>query len=81
MPWFWSSLSLELLDRVERTNQGHTAAGHHAFFHRRTRGVQGVFDARFLLLHLDFSGCANLDHGNAAGQLGHAFLQLLAVIV
>ena len=34
--------------------QGHAAAGQDAFFDRRTRGVQGVFDAGLLLLHLGF---------------------------
>jgi hypothetical protein len=61
--------------------QGHAATGHDAFFHRSTRGVQGVFDAGLLFLHLDFGGSADLDHGHAAGQLGHALLQLLAVVV
>ncbi len=61
--------------------QGHAAAGDDAFFHRSAGGVQGVFDAGLLFLHLDFGGSADLDHGHAAGQLGHALLQLLAVVV
>ncbi len=43
--------------------------------------MQGVFDAGLLFLHLDFGGGTDLDHGHAAGQLGHALLQLLAVVV
>src|SRR6185369_3855490 len=74
-------VALELLDRFERTDQGNAAARDHAFLDRRTRGVQGVFDARLLFLHLDFGRGANLDDRNAAGQLGHALLQLLAVVV
>ena len=66
---------------MQGTNQGYAAAGNHALFHRRTGSVQGVFDAGFLLFHLDFGGSAYLDHGNTAGQLGQALLQLLAVVV
>ncbi len=43
--------------------------------------MQGVVDAGFLLFHLHFGGGADLDHGHAAGQLGHAFLELLLVVV
>ena len=82
MPWFWSSLSpLSFSIAVQRADQRDAAARHHAFFDRRTRGVQGVFDARLLFLHLDFGRGADLDHGHAAGELGHALLQLLAVVV
>src|SRR6185437_9380779 len=74
-------VALELADRRQRTHQRHAAAWHHALFHRRTRGVQGVFDARLLFLHLDFGRGTDLDHRHAAGQLGDALLQLLAVVV
>src|SRR5699024_5077131 len=74
-------VTLQAFDRLQGTNQGHAAAGHHAFFDSCTGGVQGIFDARLLLLHFDFGGSADLDDGHAAGQLGHAFLQLLAVVV
>ena len=40
-----------------------------------------VFHAVLLFLHFDFGGTANLDHGHAAGQLGAALFELLAVIV
>ena len=39
-----------------------------AFLHRRTRNVQGVFDARLLFLHLDLGRGTDLDHRHAAGQ-------------
>ncbi len=35
----------------------------------------------FFSLHLDLGGTADLDHGDAAGELGEPLLQLLAVIV
>ena len=35
----------------------------------------------FLLLELRFGGCADLDYGYAACELGQALLELLAVVV
>ena len=43
--------------------------------------MQRVFNARLLFLHFHLGGRANLDHRNAAGQLGHALLQFFAVVV
>ena len=43
--------------------------------------MQGVLDARLLLLHLDLGGRADLDDRDAADQLGQPLLQLLAVVV
>jgi hypothetical protein len=43
--------------------------------------VQGVLDAGLLLLHLGLGGGADVDDGHAAGQLGQALLELLAVVV
>ena len=62
-------------------NHGHATAGKDAFLDRRTAGVQGVFDAGFLLFHFHFGGRANIDLGHTAGQLGQTFLELLAVVV
>src|SRR3546814_736681 len=73
--------ALELTDGLQRTHQGHAAARDHAFFDGCARGVQGVFDAGLLFLHLDLGRGTDLDHRHAAGQLGHALLQLLAVVV
>jgi hypothetical protein len=74
-------VALEFLQSLTRTQQRHAATGHDAFFDGRTGCVQCVFDAGLLLFHLDFGCSADLDHGNAAGQLGNAFLQLFAVVV
>jgi hypothetical protein len=43
--------------------------------------MKRVVDAVLALLHLDLGRAADLDHGNAAGELGQPLLQLLAVIV
>ena len=74
-------VALEVGDRRAGADQRDTAAGHDAFLDRRAGGVQRVFDARLLLLHLDFGRGADLDQRHTAGQLGDALLQLLAVVV
>ena len=81
IPTSWSSLSPLSFRAPFGPHQRDTTARDDAFFDGCTRGVQRVFDARLLLLHLDLGGRANLDHGNTAGQLGHALLQLLAIVV
>jgi hypothetical protein len=43
--------------------------------------VQRVFDASFLLLHLGLGRGADIDDGHTTGELGQAFLQLLAVVI
>ena len=68
-------------DFLQGANQGDAAARHDAFFDRGACGVQRVFGARLLFLHLHFRRSAYLDNGNAAGQLGQSLLQLLAVVV
>ena len=82
MPASWSWLSpLSLAGRRARADQRNAAARHDAFFDRRAGRVQRVFHARLLLLHLDFGRGADLDHRHAAGELRHALLQLLLVVV
>lgn len=44
-------------------------------------GVQDLFDARLLFLHLGFGGRADIDNGHAPGELRNALLELLAVII
>ena len=69
------------LDGAAGTHQGGAATGDDAFLDGCTSGRDGVLDAVLLLLQLDLGGCADLDDGNAAGQLGEALLQLLAIPV
>jgi hypothetical protein len=70
-----------LIERLVRADQRDAAARDHALFDRRARRVQRVFDARLLLLHLDFGGGADLDDGDAASELRDALLQLFLVVV
>ena len=69
------------VDRAVRTDQRDAAAGDDALFDRSLGGADGIFDAVLLLLELDLGGGADLEHGNATGQLGEALLELLAVVV
>ena len=69
------------LQLVAGAEQGDAAAGQDAFFDGRAGGVEGVFDAGLLFLHLAFGGGADVDLGHAAGQLGEALFELLAVVV
>jgi hypothetical protein len=76
-----SPLELELVERGLGTDEGDAAAGDDAFFHGRAGGVQGVFDAGLLLLHLGLGGGTDVDDGHAASELREALLELLAVVV
>ncbi len=76
-----SSGSLELV-RLEvglSVEQRHSATRHDALLERGAGRLQRVLDAVLLLLHLGLGGGADLDHGDTAGQLGEALLELLAI--
>ena len=76
------AVELELLERRRRgLEQRHATAGDDALFDGRLGVANGVLDAVLALLQLDLGGRADLDDRNAAGQLGQALLQLLAVVV
>ena len=74
-------VGLQSVDRLLGAEQRNAAARHNAFLDRGAGGIERVIDAVLALLHLDLGGTADLDHGNAAGELGQPLLQLLAVIV
>ena len=71
------TFELEAVEHLLRTDEGDAAAGDDAFFHRRTGGVEGVFDAGFLFLHLGLGRGADIDDGHTTGELGEALLELL----
>ena len=64
-----------------RLQEGRAAAGDEALLDRRAGRRERILDAVLLLLELDLGGRADLDDGDAAGQLGEALLELLAVVV
>ena len=71
----------QLVDRLLATEEGHAAAGHDALFQRRLGGVLGVFHQGLPLLHFGFGRRADVDLGDAAGQLRQPLFQLLAVVI
>ena len=43
--------------------------------------MQCIFHTGLLLFHFHFGGSTHLDHGNTAGQLGHAFLHFFLIVI
>ena len=43
--------------------------------------MEGVLDACFLLFHLGFGSCTDVDDGNTAGEFRKALLELLAIVI
>ncbi len=70
-----------VVERLDRAQQSDAAARQHAFLDRGAGGIERVVDAILLLFHLDFGRTADADHRNAAGELGEALLQLLAIVI
>ena len=80
-PTLLVTVDLDLLEGREAADQRDAAARDDPLFHRRAGGVEGVLDAGLLLLHLGLGRRADVDHGDAAGQLRETLLQLLLVVV
>ena len=62
-------------------DEGGAATGDDALLDGRAGRGDGVLDAVLLLLELHLGGGADLDHADAAGELGDPLLQLLAIPV
>src|SRR5262249_5250592 len=75
------AFALHRLARRERVQQRNATAGDDAFLDGRAGRMESVLDAGLLLLHLGLGRSADMDHGHAAGELGEALLELLAVVV
>ena len=77
-----SPVELELLERgLAGLDEGDATTGDDALLDGGLRVADGVLDAVLALLELDLGGRARLDDGDAAGELGEALLELLAVVV
>src|SRR5256885_17655 len=74
-------LGLHAVDSAEAAQQRYATARNDAFFDGRASCVQRVFDTSFLFLHLGLGCSADIDDGDATGELGQALLQFLAVII
>src|SRR5437899_6858279 len=72
---------LEAAEGLRRAEQRHAAPRHDPLLYGRPRRVERVLDPRLLLLHLGLGGRPDLDHGDAARQLGEPLLELLPVVV
>src|SRR4029077_4506802 len=70
-----------LVQRLDRVQERDLTAGDHALFDARAGGRERVLDAVLLLLELHLSGRADLDDGDAAGELRETLLELLLVEV
>ena len=62
-------------------DESHATTGDDALLDGGLGVAHGVLDAVLALLELDLGGRARLDDGDAAGELGEALLELLAVVV
>ncbi len=60
---------------------GYTATGNDTFGYCCTGCAESVVNAVLLLLHLNFGGCADMEHCHTACQFGKAFLEFLTVVV
>src|SRR5207245_4297034 len=65
----------------DAAQQRHATTGDDALFDGRAGRVQRVFDAGLAFLHFGLSRGADIDDGHATGELGQAFLELLAVVI
>ena len=72
---------LEGVEGLGGADQGGAAAGDDPLLDRGAGGVQGVLDEGLPLLHLGLGGGADVDLGDAAGELGEPLLELLAVVL
>ena len=75
------AFKLQVVDGLLATQEGHSAAGHDAFFQRGLGGGPGVVQKELPLLHFGLGRRADADLGHAAGQLGQPLLELLLVVV
>src|SRR5581483_9776153 len=72
---------LELLDRRDRADRSDAAARDDALLDGRAGRVESVLDASLLLLHLGLLRRADLQHRDAARELGETLVELLLVVV
>ena len=76
------ALQLEVLECLGASlNERDAAASDDALLDSRLGVADSVLDAVLPLLQLHLGGCTDLDHRDAAGQLGQPLLQLLTVVV
>src|SRR5690606_16287113 len=75
------ALQRQGVEDLRRLDERDATTGDDALLDSSLRVADGVLDAVLALLELDLGGRTRLDDGHAAGELGEALLQLLAVVV
>src|SRR5439155_10855862 len=75
------AIEVDVVQRGQGVNKSDATAGLNAFLDRSAGCAEGVLDAVLLLFELDLGGGADLDHGDAAGELAEALLELLPIPV
>ena len=69
-------VALETLKRGDAADVGHASARNDTLGDGGAGGAQGVVHTVFLLLHLHFGGCADMEHCHPPRELGQTFLKL-----
>jgi hypothetical protein len=65
---------------LRSSQQCDAPARNNAFIDRRTNCVESIIDAALTIRSLSLGGATYLDHRNATGKPGEAFLQVVTVI-
>src|SRR5579885_2868976 len=68
-------------DRIHDPKQRESAARNDPFGDRGSGRRNRVVERLFAAFHFGFGGGADANHGNAAGELAKAFLELVAIVV
>ena len=75
------AIHLDLVKRGNGIDKDDLSTRNNPFFNGCPGGRQGIFHAMLLLFELGFSGSANTDDGNAAGEFRQAFLEFFFIVV
>src|SRR5581483_2549748 len=75
------ALKLQVIQALDCIEQSHAAARNQTFLNCGASGGEGIFYAGLAILHLNLGARANADNRDSAGELRHALLELLAIIV
>ena len=73
-------VDLDSIERRRSVHEGDAATSDNAFLDSSAGSLQGILNAVLDLLELGLGSSADLDDGNATGELGQALLELLTVV-
>jgi hypothetical protein len=75
------AFQFEVIERLLGAKVSNASAGDDTLLYGCAGRVQGILHARLLLLHFGLRRSADIDDGNAAGELGQTLLQFFAIVV